>query len=388
MKYNPLYSEKLSIDNLNSIFTLKIRHKANPGHDKISLKNFDVDKHIEIISRKTQIGNYKFTPYKEKLISKGKGKFPRIISIPTIRDKVTLSALNEILTESFSMILDTKTSTITMQQIKAEIDSKQFDYFIKIDIKSFYDAIDHQILMKKIKKVIKDKRILELIQNAIENPTVASTSKKYTMSKKGVPQGISISNILANIFLNDFDNKFSRFKNIAYFRYVDDILILCKSNNHKRIQYSIHNELCNKLSLEINEKKDHGSLTKGFDYLGYKYTEIKEGLLGLTVKEKNLRKLEDSLIKIISTYKVDKKSEVLVWNLNLRITGFIIEKKRYGWLFFYSKLDDISILYHLDWLVNKICDDAGVKKELKLRIKKFVRAYHEITKKGEVRLYS
>lgn len=44
-----------------------------------------------------------------------------------------------------------------MQQIKAEIDSKQFDYFIKIDIKSFYDAIDHQILMKKSKKLLRIK---------------------------------------------------------------------------------------------------------------------------------------------------------------------------------------------------------------------------------------
>lgn len=380
-----IFNELFKEHNLKNTYYSKIAHKASPGIDRVNRVIFEkkINENIKQISKKVVQGNYKYIAYKEKLISKGKGKLPRVISIPTIRDKITLNMLNEILTKSFSSKITTRLTQNIIDDLKKAIDSGQYNYFIKIDIAAFYDNIVQDILIEKIKKRVRKKEIIELIRNAIKNPTIIAGAARMEI-EKGVPQGISISNILANIYLTDADKKFSQRKNIMYFRYVDDILILCNEKDKNRLIKLLQKELTGKLKLEVNEKEDKGLITKGFDFLGYKYTLINkmDDKYGFSVKEINLLKLESSIVKIFADYKNNSNGQVFLWKLNLRITGVILEKRKYGWLFFYSQIDDISILYHLDWFIDKkLCDIYNIKPSLKKNIKKFVFAYFEITKK-------
>ncbi|WP_405175827.1 reverse transcriptase domain-containing protein [Paenibacillus sp. FSL H8-0261] len=380
------FKDKYKEDNLLRFYNTKISHKASPGIDRVSRTIFEnkIEENLKIIGRKVTNGSYRFIPYKEKLISKGRDKFPRVISIPSIRDKVTIGVLNEILTSAFSNQIKNELTQNIVDNVKKEINSNNYNYFIKIDIKGFYDNIDHNILLKNVSKKIKKIEIVDLIKKAIQNPTIPlGTKKNDTLNIRGVPQGISISNILANIFLLDVDKKFSNKQNIRYFRYVDDILILCDKKGKNRIFNSIKRDLCDKLFLSLNDKKDEGDISKGFDYLGYKYTSLNKdkSIYGFTVKEKSIKKLEGSLIKIFCEYKNTNNSEIFLWKINLRITGFILEKNKYGWLFFYSQIDDVPILYHLDWFVSEMCKTFKVNPALQNNIKKFVRAYFEIVKK-------
>lgn len=389
MKTANLFYELYKKQNLIDTYHNKISHKASPGIDKVNKLNFDnnLDYYTTEIESKIKNESYKFIAYKEKLILKGKGKNPRVISIPVIRDKLVLNILNEILTSIFN--LKTKLTQNIIDDLKTSINSNKYNYFIKIDIQAFYDNINHRILMNKIMKKTKRKKILSLIKKAIENPTMVGGGNKIK-NIKGVPQGISISNILANIYLEDADKKFSKKKNIEYFRYVDDILILCNEKDVKKIKELIKREFNTNLLLNINEKKDEGYLTKGFDYLGYKYTLLdpKHNKFGFSIKRNNLLQLENSLIKIFSDYKRDKKDKIFIWKLNLRITGFRLEKRKCGWLFFYSQIDDVSKLYHLDWFINeKLCNMYNVKPSIQRRIKKFITAYFEIIKKRGKSIY-
>ncbi|WP_165921229.1 reverse transcriptase domain-containing protein [Paenibacillus albiflavus] len=382
-----LFKVKMDKDNLKIFYNTKIAHKASAGIDKINRTTFEreniFNENIDIIHRKSLKGTYKFSPYMEKLILKGRDKNPRVISIPTIRDKITLGILKDILSFKYSSELSNKLTHSIVEDIKNAVSNKNYQYFIKLDIKGFYDHINRTILLDKIKKKIKRKELLQLLQDAIENPTKANLAKQKAVSTKlGIPQGISISNILANIYLNSLDKKFERFKNISYFRYVDDILILCNRNNVERIYRLIDMELIDKLQLGLNEKEDKGDIKSGFDYLGYRFTLINKTKMkyGFTVQDKNRMKLENSLIRIFSEYKGNENSEVFIWKINLRITGFIIDQNKYGWLFFYSQIDDISVLYHLDSLIEKLCVKHNIHEELQKNIKKFVKAYHEIIK--------
>lgn len=67
-----------------------------------------------------------------------------------------------------------------------------------------------------------------------------------------------------------------------------------------------------------------------------------------------------------------------MWDVNNRITGFVLEDSKYGWLFFYSQIDNVAILYHLDWFVNKMCIVYKVNPALQKQIKRFVKAFFEI----------
>nr|WP_282433866.1 reverse transcriptase domain-containing protein [Desulfosporosinus sp. I2] len=222
---------------------------------------------------------------------------------------------------------------------------------------------------------------MSLIVKAIRTPTISiPSSNGYEPNEKGVPQGLSISNILANIFLSNLDNKFAELLTCGYVRYVDDILILCKKVDYSKIMDNIVYELDHYLKLKVSsevEKTIHGEIAEGFTFLGY--TKNAEGF---TVRESSVNKFKDSLSQLFTQFKYSKNRnlEILLWKVNLKVTGCINEGRKYGWLFFFSQINDTKLLFELDWLVKKYFINAGFKKEYcTLKIKKFVKAHKEIT---------
>ena len=129
-----------------------------------------------------------------------------------------------------------------MQTILKEIEVSDFlakhsskkIYFLKTDIKGFYDTIDLNTLYAKLEPVI-DVNILQLVKSAINTVTLPSDLPKTSLRQQprltGIPQGLAISNILAAIYMIDFDKsiKISCSPETIYKRYVDDILILSLS---------------------------------------------------------------------------------------------------------------------------------------------------------------
>ena len=122
--------------------------------------------------------------------------------------------------------------------------------------------------------------------------------------------------------------------------------------------------------MELNDKKDEGFITESFEYLGYVLNDNK-----VTVRKSSVLKIEQSIEELFRTIKKDN-IEYLQWKLNLKITGFILERHKYGWLFFYSQITDLSLLFHLDNVVQKLI--KRYKLEDKIKIKKFVRTYAEM----------
>ncbi len=376
MQAYKIFKKIFSRHGLFDIYFSFIQHKRVVGIDKITNEVFEsrLDKNIELIVNKTQNNSYNYSFYKAKLILKGRDKCPRIISMPTIRDRLALKALSILL----FLVYENEIKYKLVQSILSDIKQKMmsFDSFIKIDIKNFYPSINHELLFKKIRKKIKKPEILSLIANSICQKSLLSTSEHVPPVTIGIPQGLSISNILANVYMLDLDKIMARKRKYAYFRYVDDILILCNAKDINVIHEQIKKEFIH-LNLEINEDKlEKGFLTDSFSYLGYYYTEY-----GFSVRPSSIDKLRDSIVRNFTTFKYssDLPLSYLIWNINLRITGCMFEKNKYGWMFFYSQIDDMQLLYQLDHFINMM-----IKRFLKpskyFIPKKFVRTYWEITK--------
>lgn len=365
--------------NLKEIYYRKIRVKAVAGIDRINSSKFDdiLEEEVNTIIRKVLKGNYKFTRYKELLISKGKDKEPRVISIPTIRDRIVLSALNDCLNSIYEKDNCSKLPHVIINEIKDAVNNNSYDYFIKYDVKNFYPSINQDILMKKIRRKIRNEQFLKLIIEAITTGTVSINGVKSNQkNEKGVPQGLSISNSLANVYLNSLDKKMKDYPNIKYYRYVDDILILCNSAEKNNIDNLIKKEIKTKLKLRLNEKCDEGFINEEiFEYLGYKFNKDE-----LTVRNSSKYKIENSIETLLSKYNSyedkDKNEELLKWKLNLKISGCIYNSKKYGWMFFYSQIEDKKLLTHLDWLVCKLLN----RYKIDIKPKKFKRTYYEIRK--------
>lgn len=236
---------------LKSISEDYVKHYTVSGFDKMNFSFFKKNEKylIKEISDDLLYDKYKFTRYKEKLIVKNRYSLPRCISIPTIKDRIVLKMILSILEKYFYEIPKIKIPHEQIKTLKRELNKKTYDSYLKIDIKDFFNSINHEKLFKMLSKNIKTKKIIKLIQNAVENPT-----GNESVNKKGVPQGISISNFLAHIYISNLDTLYMNQKNFFYLRYVDDIIILCNQNDSVDISNRIQKDLRD-LELSINEDK-------------------------------------------------------------------------------------------------------------------------------------
>ena len=372
MQASYLWKKLFTKKHLIEHYEEKVKNKPSVGLDKVSPRKFEqnLDENIEIIIRKSMNDSYHFTRYKQLLFTKGPAKLPRAICVPTLRDKLTASVLNELLVGVYGDKCKTMMPQLVIDDITKKI--PMYTHFIKLDVKSFYGSINHDKLIKIIKRKIHKAEIISIIWNAIRTEALLCPIKEKTVKKErilGVPEGLPISNTLANIYMQDIDIKYRNLDYISYYRYVDDILILVNEDKFYDVKRSICDDI-NKLGLELNDKEDEGFVTQTFEYLGYVLNDSE-----VTVRKSSILKIEQSIEELFRTIKKEN-IEYLQWKLNLKITGFIIERHKYGWLFFYSQITDLSLLFHLDDVVQKLIKRYKLEGEIK--VKRFVRTYAEM----------
>lgn len=375
-------------DALKKIYD-KLNDSQAIGVDGMTKKNFNANltQEINTIVRKISNETYEFSYYKQKLIIKSHNK-TREISIPTLRDKIVINHLHNIVREKFKEQLDgTRTPHAMIDEIKKARIS--YDCFVKVDIQNFYPTINHQLLLAKLQDAFEEEPYLfTLISKSIKQSTVSSsTSSKQRVKYSniiGVPQGLSISGTLAHIYLQDIDRKYSSNKKIKFYRYVDDILILCNENDLEKLQRSLKRDF-SKLKLSIHkfddtsEKSTHGKSKDAFEFLGYRFEDEK-----VTVRERSLQRMFENLDAVFVKYKngeYETKREFYE-KLNLKITGCIIDGQRYGWIHFFSMINDHKLLFSLDKFIQKKCEKLDLDYG---KMKKYARAIYEI--KDEIGSY-
>lgn len=389
--FRKIYSKK----NLTSIYAKRISLSKAIGIDRKRPDLFreTLKDEICLINTRIKAGTYKFTVYKEKLISKGANSYPRIISIPTVRDRLTLRALCDLLAEVFPEAVS-EIPQIKIERLNEAISSKRYSEYVKIDLCEFYPSINHKLLMGVLKKRIRKPELLDLIEKAISTPTVSQIKGGLGADKckVGVPQGLAISNSLAEIFLADVDKILGANPEVLYLRYVDDILVLCKSGTAKGVAGNICSML-EKLELKPHRPNDsgskskYGSLDDEFDFLGYHLKNRQ-----LSIRESSIHKFESSLAKIFTSYRhklLSAKSsadklraiEVCRWRLNLRVTGCIFKGKRLGWVFYFSQITDTSRLRAVDHTVDCLLSRFGLVKEI--HPKRSLKTYYECRRRDK-----
>lgn len=373
-----IFKSTFSTTHLREIFDKKISLSPAIGKDGTTKEKFigNILEEISLISNNCLKGNYKFTCHKEKLILKGANSLPRQISIPTIRDRIALRALCDLLTAVFDEF-SAKRPHFYIGQIKKAMNNPTKErVFVRIDIKNFYPSIEQDILMKIIRRKIRKKQILDLIKNAIQTPT-SKGSPGNEINHKGVPQGLSISNILSNIYLMDIDKKYK--KSLNYFRYVDDILIICDKNESQSILESVIKDIKKLTNLECHSHLSNNAgktvirdFSYGIDYLGFHLSSS-----GVSVRQSSYQKMYTNLMNVFTQYRYKKSIDKLLWRLNLKISGCQFDKKRFGWMFFFSLSDDIKQLKILDAFIAKQILSHGLQK-ISDEVKTFTKSYHEI----------
>ncbi len=355
---------------------------------------------LEAISRKCLNSTYRFTPYLEILKVKSRESAPRMISIPTIRDRIVLGQLNKLLRLAFSTEARSPLASTYVRYLSAELSGLDpaANWTAGSDIKRFYDSIDRDRLLKLVGDRIMEKQIVGLLASALMTPTVPKNYRVKDTSQyknhKGVPQGLAISNALAAIYLYEVDEAMRQMP-IKYFRFVDDILIVGGKEETIKAQRSFAARVrARSLSVHSSgaKKGHHLPLTSKFSYLGYVFC-----FPAITIREATVERLLHSLAAKISDYSHNKDAilrrkpyltsetlrEVFLEELSERVSGAISESRRYGWIAYFSEITDLSVLYKLDGALAAMVSRVPEFRASPPILKRFARAFFEIKYRPE-----
>lgn len=399
LEQKKLFEQLFSPKALFSLYKEKYSNSAAKGIDRINGVQFSLRAKDELkkASEKCSNGTFRFTPYLEKLKSKGRGKTPRVISIPTIRDRVILKQLNFFLCQVFPECVPKSIASIYIRRVAEELQTASTDavYVCSCDIEGFYDNIIKNRLINILSSKIKNKNVLDLITRSLITPTANSDAtksqrKKYSDREKGVPQGLSISNILASIYMFDVDAGLHKL-NVSYYRYVDDVLMYGNRDDVITSYHSIRRRLKYRgLNIHpISSPKTHlGFLNESFGFLGYLFKEN-----SISVRESTVDSFLKSIAARFSDYIHNKSKrlsryehlthedlkEIFLEELNDKLTGAISDNKRYGWVAYYSHINDLSLLHKIDFIIGemfkRLSDFECIAPP---GLKKISRAYYEI----------
>jgi RNA-directed DNA polymerase len=270
----------------------KVRsNQGSAGVDQISMEEFDVDrsKHLYKLWNRLASGSYFPPPVKEVEIPKGDGKM-RKLGIPTIGDRVAQMVIKEYLEPRFENIFSPHSYGYRPErnahQALATVreNCRLYDWVIDLDIKGFFDNIDHGKLMLAVEKHVTEKWCILYIKRWLQMPVLRKSGELVQKQGKGTPQGGVISPLLANLFLHYAMDKWLErtHDTVKYVRYADDAILHCKSK--KQAEYVLRNLnlRMQKCGLELHPEKtkivycrDHRRQenypTVKFDFLGYSF---------------------------------------------------------------------------------------------------------------------
>ena len=406
-----LFENMFSVASLQAVFDEKFSRNPAKGIDRINGFQFISRSTAEltVASRKCLDGSFRFAPFLERLKLKGRGKFPRVIGIPIVRDRVILHQLQKYLAIIFPERVPKNIASTYVRLISEDMQSlgPHTTWVCSTDIRTFYDSIQFERLIKVISRKVKCQAALKLISHALKTPTVPRNTKKVNHSKfqqfEGVPQGLAISNILASIYMQEVDDVFKELPGVTYFRYVDDVLIYGPQDPVKKAYRSLKSRLGRRgLSLHslTSGKTQIAPLASTFSYLGYTFSWPE-----ITVRDSTIERFLQSISEKLTEYKHNKQKrlerqkyltkerlvEIFFMELNEKITGAISGNKRYGWIAYFNQITDLTLLYKMDQaILGMLTRMHEIGDQAPGTIKKLSRSYYEMKfnpKGGYVRDY-
>jgi group II intron reverse transcriptase/maturase len=246
------------------------------GIDEMSVQEFERRKTelLRIIYRKLKAGTYRFKPARRVPIPKEGSSKMRKLGIPVVMDRIVAASIYLVFEEIFDP--DFTESNFGFRRRRSqhqaikyvqEIVVEGYGWCASIDLKSFFDEIPHNLVLKLIRRKISDEWLVTLIARALKAGVIVDG--KFEKTTKGVSQGSPLSPILSNIVLNELDHELER-RGLRYCRWADDFVILLKSERAaKRVMEGIPRYLEEVLGLKVNRKKSEVTLIKNVTFLAF-----------------------------------------------------------------------------------------------------------------------
>lgn len=274
--YEELMEQVVSQENATKAWRAVKSNKGAPGIDGMTTEQLrdHIRTHWESIRAKLLTGSYAPSPVKRVEIPKPDGG-TRLLGIPTVLDRWVQQMLLQVLQPIFETLFDPNSHGFRPNRSahQAVLAAQSYvqagkNWVIDIDFTKFFDRVNHDILMHRIAKTIRDKRMLKLIGRYLRAGVMVDGVVQE--SEEGTPQGGPLSPLLANIYLDALDQELSR-RGLAFSRYADDCNIYVASlRAAQRVMESMQHWITTHLRLEINATKSGTGRPWERKFLGFR----------------------------------------------------------------------------------------------------------------------
>jgi RNA-directed DNA polymerase len=282
-------------DNVRRAWKQVRANRGAPGPDGVTLAEFPewVRPRWPTIRQQLLDGTYRPEPVRRKTIAKPDGG-ERLLGIPNVLDRLIQQAILQVLTpvfdpgfsESSYGFRPGRSAHGAAKQVQRTI-RRGYRFVVDMDLSKFFDRCQHDVLMSRVARKVRDERLLTLIGRYLRAGVMVEGV--LHASEEGTPQGGPASPFLANILLDDLDKELER-RGLPFVRYADDFVIFTKSRRAaERVFRSVNRYLTDHLRLVVNETKSRIVEADGVEYLGFVFRGRRATI---QVSEKSLSKFK------------------------------------------------------------------------------------------------
>lgn len=343
----------LDRNNLNRAYKQVKRNHGAPGIDGMTVEQALpwLQEHRAELLQSIREGTYNPSPVRRKEIPKPDGGV-RKLGIPTVVDRIIQQAIAQQLQPIYEPLFSDvsygyrpkRSGQQAVRQVKNYAE-QGYIYAVEVDLSKYFDTLNHELLMELLRKQIHDKRVTGLIKKYLKAGVMENGVT--TKTKEGSPQGGPLSPLLANIYLNEFDQEMAR-RGVKMVRYADDIVVVTKSKRAaEHMLESCRKFLEGKLKLTMNlQKSKVVSLfsIRNFKFLGCCLGKNGRGIY-IRVHRNSLQKAKQKLRELTNRSQGRNVSMVMA-----KVKEFIR-----GWIGYFYIADMKRILQSWDkWLRRRI----------------------------------
>ncbi len=296
-----LMEQVVATENMERAWKKVKANRGAPGPDGITLKQFP--EHLRplwpTLRQQLLDGTYRPKAVRRKAIAKPDGG-ERLLGIPNVQDRLIQQAILQVLTPIFDP--DFSESSFGFRPKRSAHGAvKQAQRYIKqgyrfavdMDLSKFFDRVQHDVLMSRVARKVRDKRMLKLIGRYLRAGVMVNGLVQP--SHEGTMQGGPLSPLLANVLLDELDKELES-RGLRFARYADDFQIYVKTyRSARRVFASVERFLTRKLKLVVNQQKSRVTKTNGIEFLGFKFVG-RRGEIRVTAK--NLAKFKERVRSI------------------------------------------------------------------------------------------
>lgn len=336
-----------STSNMSRAYKQVKRNKGVAGIDNIPVGSFadwfakEGDELVNQILR----GEYLPSAVKAVEIPKPNGGV-RQLGIPTVKDRIIQQAISQVLTPIYEQVFSEhsygfrpgRNAQQAIEQASAYV-SEGRNIVVDMDMKGFFDEVNHDRLVHRLSTLIKDKRLLKLIRKYLQSGVMIGGLVHQRL--KGTPQGSPLSPLLSNIVLDELDKELEK-RGHQFVRYADDFSIFVRSQRAgERVKESVCSYLTDKLKLKVNEQKSCVCKSSETKFLGY--TILDFGMI--TIADHSIKRLKEKVRKLTKRNRGVKFEKVILE----------LEPVLRGWLNYFRIAKCKRLLRNLDaWLRRKL----------------------------------